>query len=133
MKIALGRINCLSFRLLGGIILSCSIVFVVVYHKNIQEILVATFLFALGLLIQRRYSFIIFRHTEFVEKKISEALNLLQLETERKHNGFFIKKTNTSVTLINCGIITILSFRVSNNSPSEIYVINILIKFQSRS
>jgi len=133
MKIALGRINCLSFRLLGRIILFCSIVFIFVYHKNIQEIIVAVFLFASGLFIQRQYSFIIFRHAEFVEKKIIEALCLLKLETERKKNTFFIRKTNTTVTTLNLGIITFLSFKASNNSPSETYVINILIKFQARS
>ena len=133
MKITLGRINCLSFRLLGRIILFCSIAFVLVYHKNIQEIIAAAFLFALGLFIQRQYSFIIFRHAEFVEKKINEALNLLKLETERKKNTFFIKTTNTIVTTPNLGMITFLSFKASNNSPSETYVINILIKFQARS
>ncbi|PJA88962.1 MAG: hypothetical protein CO139_00260 [Candidatus Moranbacteria bacterium CG_4_9_14_3_um_filter_36_9] len=118
---------------MGGIVLFCSIVFVLVYHKNTQEIIVAVFLLALSLFIQRRYSFIIFHHTEFVEKKINEALNLLKLENERRDNTFFIKKTNTSVTMLNLGMITILSFKANNSSPSEVYVINILIKFQARS
>jgi len=60
-------------------------------------------------------------------------LNLLKLENERRDNTFFIKKTNTSVTMLNLGMITILSFKANNSSPSEVYVINILIKFQARS
>lgn len=133
MKITLGRINCLSFRSLGRIILFCSIVFVFIYHKNIQEIIVATILLTLGLFIQKRNSFIIFRRIEFVEKKINEALGLLKLETEQRENEFFIKKTNTTVTTLNLGMITFLSFKINNNSPSEAYVLNILIKFQARS
>jgi len=133
MKIALGRINRLSFKLLGRIILFCAIVFVFIYHNDAQEIITAIALFVLGLFVQRRNSFIIFRHAEFVKKKINEALHLLKLETERKKNNFFIKKTNTTVATRNLGIVTLLSFKTNNNSPSEMYVVSILIKFQERS
>jgi hypothetical protein len=133
MKIALGRINCLSFKLLGRIILFCSIVVVLAYHKNAKEIAVAIALFVFGLLVQKLNSFIIFRHSGFVEKKINEALNLLKLETERGKNKFFIKKIGTTVDICGLGIATLLSFKTSTNSPSETYVINILIKFQARS
>ena len=132
MKIALGRINCLSFKLLGRIILFCAIVFVFIYHNDAQEIITAIALLVLGLFVQRRNSFIIFRHAEFVEKKINEALYLLKLETERKKNEFFIKKTNTTAATRNLGIVTLLSFKTNNNSPSEMYVVSILIKFQER-
>jgi len=134
MKIALGRINCLSFILLGRIILFCSVFFVIVFHENIPQILTFAALFITAcLLISSKFSYIIFHKKEFVVEKIIEALNLLKLEINQGKNKIFIRKTNTIVNIIKFGMTTYLSFKTSNNSPSELYVINTLIKFQARS
>lgn len=133
MKIAIGRINYLSFMLLGRIILFCSVFFVIVFHENIPQILTFVTIFIVSyLLISKKFSYIVFHKKEFVVEKITEALSLLKLEINQDKNKIFIRKTNTIVNIIRFGMITYLSFKANNNSPSELYVINTLIKFQAR-
>lgn len=120
--------------LLGRIILFCSVFFVIFFHENIPQIITAAAVFIVScFLILRKFSYIVFHKKEFVVEKITEAISLLKLEINQNKNKIFIRKTNTMVNIIKFGMTTYLSFKTNNNSPSELYVINTLIKFQARS